>query len=340
MPIPIILGVAAALAGAGGVGAGVHGAKKMKDANDTMKSADAQHKKNIKTFEETSTSTNKTMDKLGSLELEILKSFDAFSETIEKIQNRPDFEEYTLSGVSLPKYNKEALKKVSVGAGVLLGALGGAAVGTAGGLAAAGATTAAVMALGTASTGTAIASLSGAAAVNATLAAIGGGALAAGGGGIALGTTILGAATLGVGLLVGGVIFSVTGSKISDKADDAWAQMKKAERTINTACEYLNNLKAQAERYTKTLENVNGVYKNAFNYVSYTVNSLHKTDWNDFTEAERIATKHSVLLVGLLYNMCTVNIVIKAEKEGEMNAINQVAIDKSISDANKTLGAL
>ena len=74
------------------------------------------------------------------------------------------------------------LKKVSIGAGVLLGGLGGAAVGTAGGFAAAGATTSAVMALGTASTGTAIASLSGAAATNATLAALGGGAIAAGAG--------------------------------------------------------------------------------------------------------------------------------------------------------------
>lgn len=46
------------------------------------------------------------------------------------------------------------------------------------------------MALGTASTGTAIFALSGAAATNATLAALGGGSLAAEGGEIALGTTI------------------------------------------------------------------------------------------------------------------------------------------------------
>ena len=153
--------------------------------------------------------------------LKILNDFKDFSDAIEKIQNRPEFKEYKIGGVALPKYNKEELNKVSVGAGVLLGGIGGAAVGTAGGFAAAGATTSAVMALGTASTGTAIASLSGAAATNATLAALGGGAVAAGGGGIALGTSILGAATLGVGLLVGGVIFSATGSKLSDKADEA-----------------------------------------------------------------------------------------------------------------------
>lgn len=65
------------------------------------------------------------------------------------------------SQFELPQYNREELEQISIGAGVLLGGLGGAALGTAGGFAAAGATTAAVMALGTASTGTAIASLSG-----------------------------------------------------------------------------------------------------------------------------------------------------------------------------------
>ena len=106
--------------------------------------------------------------------MEILSSFEKFSDMIEKIQNRPDFKECQIGDVSLPQYNAEELKQVSIGAGVLLGGLGGAAVGTAGGFAAAGATTAAVMALGTASTGTAIASLTGVAATNATLAALGG----------------------------------------------------------------------------------------------------------------------------------------------------------------------
>ena len=157
-------------------------AKKMKEANDTMKSAQAQHERNQARFEKQNASTNAIMDRLGKLELEILDSFQKFSDTFEKIQNRPQFKEYSQEGVTLPQYDPEELKKVSVGAGVLLGGLGGAAMGTAGGFAASGAAAAAVMALGTASTGTAIASLSGAAAVNATLAALGGGAIAAGGG--------------------------------------------------------------------------------------------------------------------------------------------------------------
>lgn len=337
MPLPLILGAAAAAAALGGVGSGIHGAVKMKEANDTMKSADSIHKKNIKRFEDTSEAANKAMDKLGTLELEILHSFDEFSDTIEKIQNRPQFKEYKKDGVTLPTYDKETLKSVSVGAGVLLGGLGGAAVGTAGGFAAAGATTSAVMALGTASTGTAIASLSGAAATNATLAALGGGAITAGGGGMVLGTSILGATTLGVGLLVGGVIFNITGSKLSDKADEAWAQMRKAEKTINTACAYLNDLKSAATKYTVSLETTRKKYKEIFEPVSYAVNSLGKTKWTDFSEEEKTATQTAVCLVGLLYKMCQVSLVNKASEEKDMNTVNHSAIDESIKEAEAVL---
>ena len=277
--------------------------------------------------------TSRAMDELGTLELEILKSFDEFSDTIERIQNRPQFKEYTKDGVKLPAYDKETLKKVSVGAGVLLGGLGGAAVGAAGGFAAAGATTSAIMALGTASTGTAIASLSGVAATNATLAALGGG-------GIALGTTILGATTLGAALLVGGVIFNITGGKLSDKADEAWEQMKKAEKTIDFACRYLNELNAASVAYKKSLLSVRDKYKEIFGYVSYTVNSLHKTDWHAFSQEEKIATENSVLLIGLLYKMCQVSLVNKAKYQNDFNSVYISEINESISNADNVMKSL
>lgn len=337
MPLPIILGVGAAIAGAAGIGSGIHGAAKMKEANDTMKSAENRHHINIKRFEKKSELTNKEMDKLGKLELEILNSFDDFSNTIERIQNRPTFKAYNKEGVQLPKYDEEALKNVSVGAGVLLGGLGGAAVGTAGGFAAAGATTSAIMAFGTASTGTAIASLSGAAATNATLAALGGGAIAAGGGGIALGTTILGATTLGIGLLVGGAIFNFTGNKLSDKADEAYRQMKKAEDTINKACAYLNDLEYTANKYSRSLTVVREKYLENFSFMDCVVNKRNKTDWTTFTEREKKVVENTVLLVGLLYKMCQVSLVIKSEDENELNTVNKEEVDLAIQDSNQLI---
>lgn len=335
MPLPLILGIGAAIAAAGGVGTGIHGGVKMKEANDTMKSADTRHKNNIKRFEEQNVVTSKKMDKLGEKELKILKSFTDFSDVFEKIKNRPEFKPYKKDGVEIPEYNSEELKKVSVGAGVLLGGIGGSVVGTAGGFAAAGATTAAVMALGTASTGTAIATLSGVAATNATLAALGGGALAAGGGGMALGTTLLGAATLGVGLLVGGVIFSVTGSSLSGKADEAWSQMKRAEKEIDKIVIYMIELSEISKEYRKTLKAVNKTYKRHFEQLITIVNVNKKTDWKEFTIEEKLITENCALLVGLLYNMCKVQLVLKSEDENKPNQINHKEIEKSLEDVDK-----
>lgn len=332
--IPILLKGAAVVAGVAGVGSAAHGVKKMKDAKETLESAKIRHERNMGRFEEANKNTSKDMDKLGELELKILCSFNEFTDAFEKIKNKPIFENYSKNGVTLPRYDGEKIKEVSIGAGVLLGGLGGAGLGAAGGFAAAGATTAAVMALGTASTGTAIASLSGAAATNATLALLGGGTLAMGGGGMAAGAAALGAATLGVGLLVGGIIFNFTGGKLSDKADEAWSQMKKAESQINKICDYLAELSEIANKYYGTLTSVNTIYQVHLSGLKTIVNTLGHADWNTFTAEEKKLTENTVLLVGLLYNMCKVEIVLKGESDNDINRINTAAVEESVNNAN------
>ena len=340
MPLPLILGGVAAVSVAGGTGTLIHGATKMKKANETKKSADNRHKENVERFDKTSEETQKIMDDLGTLELEILHGFDDFSNIIEKIQNRPQFKEYSKAGVRLPEYDPQVLENVSIGAGILIGGLGGAALGTAGGFAAAGATTSAVMALETASTGTAIASLSGAAATNATFAALGGGAIAAGGGGIALGTTILGATMFSMGLLVGGLIFNAIGCKVEEKADEAWSEMKEVEEKIDIICAYLNELKLAASKNKDSITEVKNKYDELFEYVSYIVDYRNKTDWNSFKENERIAIQNVILLVGLLYKMCQVSLVKQSQDENEINSVNQSEIDKSVMNADNILAEI
>lgn len=243
----------------------------------------------------------------------------------------------------IPPYDKEKIREVSVGAEILLGGLGGAGLGTAGGFAASGLTTAAVMALGTASTGTAISTLSGVAATNATLAALGGGSLAAGGGGMALGSMILGGATLGVGLLVGGIIFNLTGSSLSDKADEAWAQMKQAENEIDSVCPYLDDLKSIAERYTAALIKVKNIYDSHIKLMYSIFNSQSTLydiiDWNNFSLEQQVSVHNTSLLVGILYKMCKVNIVNKSEKESERQSINRADIEQTLQDTETFLQA-
>ncbi len=335
MPIPFILGAAAVVAAATGIGAGVYGASKIKEAKDTMESAQNRHERNVYRYEKTQEACTAEMDRLGTQEMEILNSFKCFSDLIERIHNRPKFEEIDLGDRSLPRYDPQHLQEVSLGAGVLLGSLGGAAAGTAGGMAAAGGVTAAVMALGSASTGTAIASLSGAAATNATLALLGGGALAAGGGGVALGSTLLGAATLGVGLMVGGAIFAFTGSKLSEKADEAWDQMKRAEEKIDTVCVFLDELKDAAVVYRDALEKIRRLYTSHMAFLEALLEE--RMDWNSFSETEKLHVRNLVHLVSVLYAMCKEKLVLRDEKEENLNTLNEVGIREQMTRAEDIL---
>ena len=319
----------AGAAALGGVGAGINGGVKMKKASDTMKAAEKMNNDSVKEFETLNKSTTDKMDKLGKFELEILNSFEKFSELFEKIQNKPEFAEVNIEGAKIPKYDGKKIKDVAVGAAVLIGGLGGAAAGAAGGFAAAGATTAAVMALGTASTGTAIASLSGVAATNATLAALGGGAIAAGGGaiaagggGIALGTTILGASTLGVGLLVGGIIFSVVGNGTTKKADEAYSAAKENKAKIDKICAYLRKLSTAADSFHNTLDHLNKVYTRHLQIIDVLVNVSGKTDYNLYTDTEKLALENTVYLVGMLYKCCQTKLVLQSNNENDTNSVN------------------
>lgn len=337
MPLPIILIAAAAAAAAGGAVTVASSAVKAKDAYDRREEARSRDKRNRERLERQNKITCSDMDNVGKLEFEILKSFKDFSDVYEKIKNRPEFKDCKVNGVNIPKYDAEKIKEVSVAARVLLASISGAALGTIGGFAAAGATTAAVMALGTASTGTAIASLSGAAATNATLAALGGGTIAAGGGGVALGTTVLGAATLGVGLLVGGVIFSIAASSFSDEADEAWKQMLECEKKRNRIIVYLKDLSDTAKNYKKSLDFVNAVYQSHLKQLQNIVYDMKKTEWELFTREEKLCLENTALLVGLLYSMCKVQIVKKSANEKELNEVNTYEINKSMSDAKQVL---
>lgn len=176
---------------------------------------------------------------------------------------------------------------------------------------------------------------SGAAATNAVLAALGGGSLAAGGGGIALGTTILGASTLGVGLLVGGVIFNFVGGSLSNKADEAWEQMLKAEKEIDDICSYLKKLYDASKKFYDGLVTTDACYERHLKKLKNIVDVRYKRNWNDFNAEEKLITENTVLLVGLLYSMCKVKLVYK--NYADKNVVNEYEINKAVKNAENTI---
>ena len=122
--------------------------------------------------------------------------------------------------------------------------------------------TGAVSALATASTGTAISTLSGAAATNATLAWLGGGSLAAGGGGMAAGSAVLAGvtgATMGVfALAAAGIVSSAVYSKKLTAANEYYEKLKVEEAKLKAAwvvVESINKRALELQSLTSELTN-------------------------------------------------------------------------------------
>ncbi|WP_179948109.1 hypothetical protein [Geosporobacter ferrireducens] len=143
--------------------------------------------------------------------------------------------------------------------------------------------------------------------------------------------------TTRVGLLVGGVIFSITGSSLSDKADEAWSQMKKAEREIDAICSYMKDLNGVATKFDDAITKVNRVYMDHMDRLSNVVEVLKKTDWDTFTAEEKLITENTALLVNLLFNMGKVQLVLASGNETEPNKVNTEVVNKAISDSETFL---
>ncbi len=332
MALPLIIGIIAAVAAAGGVGAGAVGGKKIKDAKDIVNSAERRNQAAKEAFEKSNDKANEMMDTLGKKELEIVSSFEKFADLWEQIQNKPEFKDIDTFNQTLPKYEANEMRTMSTAANVVLGSLGGAAAGTAGGFAAAGLTTSIVTAVGTASTGTAISTLSGAALHNAVLAALGGGAVKFGGGGMALGSAVLGGAAAGVGVLAFGLVLNVTGSKMKDKAWDAWNQMIDNEKLSRKLCNFLNELRKIAGRFHQSLCAVDLQYRLHLDFLEKLVND-GRLDYNEYTDEEKIKVKNSVLLVQLLYEMCKTKLVLLRKETNVVNRqviLNKIELSKEV----------
>lgn len=176
--------------------------------------------------------------------------FMKFVELAVGITGAPQPDPVALEGDGTADPQTEATNRIrwtSYGvASVLAGGAGGAVAGAAVGTAAAYGTFVAAASFGTASTGAAIAGLSGAAATNAALAMLGGGALAAGGAGVAGGTAVLAGIVAAPALLlaVGGLLWMVKRNRkqqdeIKIKLDAAELEIAESQRSFDAVVEIL-----------------------------------------------------------------------------------------------------
>lgn len=213
MPIPFILGAGAIAAAGLGIKKGAEGISDLSTANRIVKESDNLLAKKRKEIDILRVDTNDELRNLGQLKIDIFNSqIKHIIDTIKKIKDAGSTLENFNQSLTEQEYvamQKSMTASIELENGLASGAAAGALVG----MGAYGS----VGLLASASTGTAISTLSGAAAKSATLAWLGGGSLASGGLGMAGGTMVLGG-------LVTGPALAVSGLHLASKGEEALTQ--------------------------------------------------------------------------------------------------------------------
>lgn len=311
-----------------GAASSVSGAKKLSDASKIKDEANYRYSFKRQEFDSIEESTNGSLKKLGKLKVDVWKEFDKFVAIYEKIQNKPEISgDVTSESIKLTKDELKNIKGVALTVQDMLktsaGAIGGGGligIATSGGLAST---------ITVASTGTAISTLSGAAATNATLAAFGGGSLASGGLGMAGGTAVLGGLTFAPMLVVGGIMVNAKGKASLNAANDISCEVDSAVSKMNEAEKLLNKVKSLSEEVHTELYKLFSIYKR-FIFSMEELVSI-KTNYEDFTDAERKLLEKTILSVLLLKTLTMTNIL----DSNNNNNVLEYSVKKTIKEVSE-----
>ncbi|MCP1319821.1 hypothetical protein [Halomonas sp. 707B3] len=268
MPLPFILAGAALASAAYGAKKGYDGYQSHSEADKIVTDAKQRYDEKREVFDEHERATTMALEVLGKQELEIGQRIGEFKVLADKLQQQINAGREKKLKVNIPKHKLQEIEEYSYTAVGVLGTVAGAgSAGVAAGFAVYGG----VMALGAASTGTAISSLAGAAATNATLAAIGGGSLATGGLGMAGGTAILGAA-------VAGPVLAIAGWAYNSHGEEALRNAHKANREVNESIEKLEQAVAHLSRTTLYVSKISGSLTSINNQFNLYFDQLKEID--------------------------------------------------------------
>ncbi len=325
MAVPIILGLLAAGGSAAyGVYQGISGAIDHSDADDVNKDAESIVDAARKRVNTQRKATNDALVDYGARKLRAFNGvIDDFIQTFGRLKNVElsqsveldklnlgDFSTQTLGGL---RQDYQALK--DAGLGVCAGLSSGAAL-------AFGAYNGTMM-LATASTGTAISTLGGAAATNATLAWLGGGSLAAGGGGMALGTAVLGG-------IVAGPALAIFGHIVGSKGEEALNNARSNRERARTIAADADKAVTQLDAIGQVTSLANGTFSAVTTRLRRTVRELEKVisnegeDFGAFSSASRETVLRTVKFAQLIKAMIDTPIL---DEEGRLILSTQKRVE-------------
>lgn len=292
MPIPFLLIGAAVVTGVWGAGSAVSASCKNSDARDINEDAQDIVKRAKQRLSDKRKRCNKALEVLGQQKLSVLNDsvtrfVDIFGQLkAVKLEQSVGLEEF--QATHFDQQSLDGLRELcAISASTVAG--GATAALTGGALTAFGAYSA-TMAFATASTGTAIAGLSGVAATNATLAWLGGGSLAAGGLGIAGGTAVLGGLVAGPALLIMGGIANSRAQANLDRAHSNRAQAREVAEELDTAGTLCDGIKKRSDLFTNLLKRLDSVFVPLVDQMEEII-VARGVNWGKFrkTEKETIA---------------------------------------------------
>lgn len=300
MPIPILLAGVGAAAAAFGIGKSVKAGVDQKEANKTNETANSIIKSASTKIEKYRKNCGNAIDDLGKCKIQILdESIKPFIEEFEKLNHIEFMESSGLNELQKMVLDKKKFVELKDLQNMASSMLGGLASGTLAGAVTAFGAYGAASVLATASTGTAIASLSGAAATNATLAFFGGGALAAGGLGMAGGAAVLGGLVAGPALAILGVVMGAKASKNLDNAYSNLAEAKKYEAEMDAASTLCIGIRRRSAMFSRFLLSLNSIFEPLVFDMSKIIKEKG-SDYRNFSEDEKKVVAEAMSLAGAI----------------------------------------
>ena len=221
------------------------------------------------------------LDEFGRKRLKALRNtVGVFLNFLDRINNRYAVNEYLLQNLtlSIPHEQLIEMRQIDMKASeALMTAVKGGVFSSVALAGTPALVTSAVTAFGSASTGTAISTLSGAAAHNAVLAWLGGGSLASGGGGMALGATVLTGITCAVSFAVGAIAGGSMASSYYSK------KHTESEERLNEVREWSAELRWARDQMDEVEKRVNELENITKKIYQYTVDSLNQLEALTYT---------------------------------------------------------
>lgn len=257
MALPLIIIGGAAIASAWGGKKAYDGYQKKSEAEDIHNRAERRYKDRKDSFDEANNVSSTKLERLGAKELQIGSEFKEFHTLAQELLKAISHANHQEIELKIPKHKLNSIERLAISATEYLGTVVGAGVS---GAAAGFAVYSGVMAFAAASTGTSIATLSGAAAYNATMAAIGGGSLAAGGWGMAGGAMVLGGAVVAPLILIAGWAYDSHATKALENAKEASRQINEAIDKMDQSEAHLTRVNQYVDSIYQSLERMHGTF--------------------------------------------------------------------------------